>query len=98
MERARLRGHAASGRAAVAVFALTVQLSCRRSIDEGCRPMSDVLPSATAPTVAPDAAATVSDPPPEAQLGLGATMAKNSFWLLVDSIVGIAASFLCSVV
>ena len=49
--------------------------------------------------------ATATDPPPEAAAtaapkpahGLAVTIAKNSIWLLVDSIAGMAASFFCSI-
>src|SRR5581483_9410103 len=47
---------------------------------------------------------TASDPPPEAAAaaprpaeGLAVTIAKNSIWLLIDSIAGMAASFFCSI-
>jgi O-antigen/teichoic acid export membrane protein len=43
----------------------------------------------------PEASAAAAAPEPKA--GVGITIAKNSFWLLTDSIVGMLASFYCSI-
>jgi O-antigen/teichoic acid export membrane protein len=61
--------------------------------------MSDSLPIADAPAPlgpSPEAPATRQGDE-KAKHGVGITIARNSFWLLIDSAVGMAATFYCSI-